>query len=373
MEPTSTKVPAEIWAKIIPSRNLSVSDLQNFPLPELAISKSLALPQPLQNILSRLPPNITDVEEIILLPTPSEALLKSLLKCPEIRQSQSFICEHLWHGGTQLRIPLWTIGYWLEVLRIHPIKLLWASAQRNLDFIQKELLADNSMDLIKQVSSVLSKLSWKDNIKGFPAQIPPEHLTSYLTQEWLSDEHENQMLHLLQKELALRHPKSNTNITTTYFFQILSELYRAGTYDALEGASWIRRKSQDFATGVYDVFATIVNINSNHWVPIVVDFKASKILYGNSIGGVIDEGIEEILTWWTYHHTGVTFTKTYLPITRQRDGFSCGLLAWNALATYLLPDIHSLFNALDMAKERLKIFLQVIEQHDQVGGVLLQQ
>jgi hypothetical protein len=88
MEPTSTstKVPAEIWAKIIPSRNLSVSDLQNFPLPELAISKS-PVPQPLQNILSRLPPNITDVEEIILLPTPSEALLKSLLKCTEIRQS----------------------------------------------------------------------------------------------------------------------------------------------------------------------------------------------------------------------------------------------------------------------------------------------
>ena len=150
----------------------------------------------------------------------------------------------------------------------------------------------------------------------------------------------------------------------------MSELYRNGTYDAPEGA-WIRRKSQDFATGVYDVFATIVNINSNHWVPIVVDFRASKILYGDSMGGVIDEKIEEILTWWTYHHTGVTFTKTYLPITRQRDGFSCGLLAWNALATYLLPHIHSLFNALDMAKERLKIFLQVIEQHDQVGRVLL--
>lgn len=371
----STKVPPEIWAKIIPSHNLSVSDLQNFPLPELvAISKSSS-PQPLLNFLSRLTPDITDVNEIILLPTPSEALLKNLLKCPEIRQSQSFICKHLpVHSHSGRRVPLWTIEYWLEVLRIHSIKLLWVSAQRNLNFIQKDQLpTDNSMDLIKQVSSVLSKLSWKDNIKGFPVQIPPEHLTSYLTQRWLSDEHENQMLHLLQEELTLQHPENNINITTTYFFQILSQLYRDGTYDALEGGTaWVRRKGQEFATGVYDIFATIVNINDNHWVPIVVDFKASKILYGDSMGGAIDDGVEEILTWWTYHHTGVTFTKTYLPTTRQRDGFSCGLLAWNALATYLLPDIHSLIDASNMAKERLMMFLRVVEQHKLVGGVLLQ-
>jgi hypothetical protein len=374
---TATKIPPEIWVKIIPSQNLSVSELQNFPLPEIDILKSPS-PQPLHFFLSHLTPNITDPKEITLLPTPSEALLKSVLKCPEIKQSQSFICEHLRHDGRPgLRVPLWTIEYWLEVLRIYPIKHLWVSAQRNV--MQKEKIltdSDNGMDLIKQVFSVLSKLSWKENMKGFPVQIPPEHLTSYLTEGWLSDEHENQMLHLLQEELTLRRPENNTNITTTgtYFFQILSQLYRDGTYDALEGAAWVRRKSQEFATGVYDIFATIVNINNNHWVPILVDFRASKILYGDSMGGAIDEGVEEILTWWTYHHTGVIFTKTYLPTTRQRDGFSCGLLAWNALATYLLPDIHSLIDASDVAKERLKMFLRVVEQHNsiqlEVGGVL---
>ena len=82
----STKFPPDIWAKIIPSQNLSVSDLQNFPLPKLAISKS-PLQQPLQIFLSHLTPNITNIEEIIILQTPSKALLKNLLKCPEIRQS----------------------------------------------------------------------------------------------------------------------------------------------------------------------------------------------------------------------------------------------------------------------------------------------
>lgn len=69
--------------------------------------------------------------------------------------------------------------------------------------------------------------------------------------------------------------------------------------------------------GVYDVFATIVHINSNHWVPIVVDFKVSKYLYGDSLGGAIDEDVEEVLMWWTFHHTSITFTKSYLLITHQ--------------------------------------------------------
>ena len=70
-----------------------------------------------------------------------------------------------------------------------------------------------------------------------------------------------------------------------------------------------------------DLDTLIININNNHWVPIIVDFKASKVLYGNSMGGAIDEDVEEIIpTWWTYHHMGVTFTKAYLPTTRQSSG-----------------------------------------------------
>ena len=103
------------------------------------------------------------------------------------------------------------------------------------------------------------------------------------------------MLHLLQKELALRNPKSGTNITYTYFFQILSQLHRDGTYNEDKGAAWVQRESEELATGVYDVFTTIVNLDNNHWVSIVVDFKASKILYGNSMGGAIDENVEEFL------------------------------------------------------------------------------
>ena len=74
MQPT-TKIPPKILTKIIPSHDLSISDIQNFPLPNLAISKH-PLPH-IQNFLSPLTPNITNVEEIVLLPTLSEDLLKT--------------------------------------------------------------------------------------------------------------------------------------------------------------------------------------------------------------------------------------------------------------------------------------------------------
>ena len=70
----------------------SRSNSLNIPLPKLAITKS-PLPQ-IQIFLSHLTPNMTDITKIILLPTPSEALLKNLLKCPKNGQSQSFVCEH---------------------------------------------------------------------------------------------------------------------------------------------------------------------------------------------------------------------------------------------------------------------------------------
>jgi len=58
------------------------------------------------------------------------------------------------------------------------------------------------------------------------------------------------------------------------------------------------------ATGVQDTLITIANINKNHWVAIIVDFQASKIWYGDSMAGAINEDIECNLTWWIYHHTG---------------------------------------------------------------------
>src|ERR1700733_15316763 len=105
------------------------------------------------------------------------------------------------------------------------------------------------------------------------------------------------------------------------------------------------------------MLVTIANIGSNYWVAIVVNLKSSNILYGDSMGGTIDDDIEKALTWWIHHHTRKHFTKGYLLITHQRDGHSCGILAWAALTRFLFPGPYLLVNAGLLANERLRMFL----------------
>lgn len=67
--------------------------------------------------------------------------------------------------------------------------------------------------------------------------------------------------------------------------------------------------------------------------------------------------------WWTHHHTGHGFACEKLPITRQDDGFSCGLLAYNALTHWANPEKYPLIDATKVDDARLEILLGVIIQH----------
>jgi hypothetical protein len=69
------------------------------------------------------------------------------------------------------------------------------------------------------------------------------------------------------------------------------------------------------------------------------------------------------MEWWTHHHTRCDFTHVKLPIMTQDDGFSCGLLAYNALAHQANPKKYPLINAAKVNDARLEILLAVIERH----------
>jgi hypothetical protein len=87
-------------------------------------------------------------------------------------------------------------------------------------------------------------------------------------------------------------------------------------------------------------------------------------MYGDSMGGTINEDVETALTWWIQQHTRRQFTKSYFPITCQCDGYSCGILAWNVLAVFLLPETYSLVDAGKVGDERLRMFLQISDRHN---------
>jgi hypothetical protein len=69
------------------------------------------------------------------------------------------------------------------------------------------------------------------------------------------------------------------------------------------------------------------------------------------------------LDWWIHLHTNGQFDHRNLPITLQQDGYSCGILAWLALVTFLLRGKYLLVDASQVAEERLKVLVRVVEKH----------
>ena len=269
------------------------------------------------------------------------------------------LCPHA-VGLPGERLPIWILDYWNQVTHIRPLKVKWGTTEDNLQIQRHNTATQDTKSLIIQVYNMLACLAWSVDIKGFWASITTDYLAPYFTKEWFSDEQENQMLYLLQQQVLRERGGDGINVTDTFFLQRLTEVFWEKEEYAMKPTyAWIQKKGQELSTGVYETLATITNIDKNHWVAVVLDFKGSRIRYGDSMGGSINEDLEAVLTWWTHQHTGRHFMTSYLPITRQRDGHSCGILAWNALAVHILPTTYSLMDTKAVAAERLRMFLQI--------------
>jgi hypothetical protein len=108
------------------------------------------------------------------------------------------------------------------------------------------------------------------------------------------------MLHLLRQEVLSKRREDEISISDTPFVKILIDIHqivnRIEHYATACNYTWIQEKGQELATSILDILIMITNIRENHWVALVVDFKSSRILYGDSMGGTIDEDIENALT-----------------------------------------------------------------------------
>lgn len=370
------EIPLNIQDVILPKKNISILDILNLSLPGIA-RESTNLLRP-QSFFSTQNVTTTDLRKIQQTPLPPLPVLEHLLQATELRNAQSIVCQHV-PGLTGLHFPPWIVTYWAEAARIGTVKNTWILAEEAMELQKKgKNQTKETKDLISRVYSALATVSWSATVQGFPGTVGVEYLAAYMTKNWLTDEHENQMLHLLGRELARssEHGSKGIYIADTFFIPTLIRVYekpnRDDQYATTSSCNWLRRKGQEFGTGALDKLATIANVGGNHWVAVVIDFRLSQILYGDSLGGTITVEIETVLNWWAYHHTSEQFMTKRLPITRQRDGYSCGILAWNAVATEVLPKNYKLMKSDGVADERLKMFLRVLECHnDKVGGCIL--
>jgi len=94
------------------------------------------------------------------------------------------------------------------------------------------------------------------------------------------------MLYLLQRDVSRERRDDGIDVCDTFFVKRLIDLQKDTSgpkrYATAANYAWLREKGQELATGVLEMLVTIANIGDDHWIALILDFKASRILVDSS-------------------------------------------------------------------------------------------
>lgn len=174
-------------------------------------------------------------EEVQKIPSPTPAMVKRLagsLSGSTVRAGASLIqCPSVWSATF---LGLWIVAYWQELAEIREKHERWALA---VDSLQKQSCSwkgkgHGSVHTADpdQVLNTLESLPWTGIIHGFSRDAIDDvlTLTNYISEEWLLDEHANQMLDLLRMDLEDEQKKKSIVIENTWFYDKLCQVCRNG-------------------------------------------------------------------------------------------------------------------------------------------------
>ncbi|KAK7047057.1 hypothetical protein R3P38DRAFT_3423853 [Favolaschia claudopus] len=353
----------------LPPKSLPVSKLIKFTLPPQR--KSTVFPDASDYLSEDLPTVGTfNVAEIVIPPSiVVKDLGRAILEDPEMK---SIVLIHSpAHRDKADRYPLWLATIWSILERVREAKSLWRAALDPLhEALEKPATSSDAAANIQASLAALEVLPWDGGVEGFRAGGAVDGLARWFTKDWLQTDHEDQMLELLAADLGIS-DGSTSCIQTTYFAQALALAYaNPTTYRAATQFGWLRRLGIAFATGSRLRLGTIVNQNENHWVALTVDCEKKMVGYGDGFGGKVPAGLRRHLDWWLYEHLGAKFKWIDVPVAKQNDAHSCGILAHSALAHWFDPERFPLpeCTAASMVEERIKMFLRIVKRHRQKNG-----
>ncbi|KAF5328452.1 hypothetical protein D9611_015136 [Ephemerocybe angulata] len=237
-----------------------------------------------------------------------------------------------------LRLPLWSASFWSKVhLELAPLKQKWADG---IAWLQSPDLSPWA-HVVEPLFRSLASLSWSGYISaGGPfglVRFPKSILPAYLSKEWLTDEHVDQMICSLTENLQDR----STLLVDTVYSRLISRAYETKTYQPSNPNDVLSRFGSKIseASGLGGIFHS----HGNHWVAAVVIPSEGRILFGDPAGGKPDPSIAEPLVWFCQQNDLHTppideFIYETLPCPIQDlsiDSWNCAIFSQNALAHYL--------------------------------------
>jgi hypothetical protein len=362
--PDALKIPHGPEKLSLPPNNLPVSSLIKLKLPPQ--HKSTVFVDP-TDYLSDLSPTISSfqVMEIPVLPSAViKALGRAILLDPEVK---SIVLVHSpVHRGKDERYPPWLATIWSLMERIREAKTLWHTVPDPVqETLEKSTTSKAAAKRMKAALDALESLPWDGAMKGFRGGGFVNDLASWFTRDWLKTDHEDQMLELLASDLGIS-DGSTTCIRPTYFVRGLAQAYSdPESYRTARRFGWLRKLGASFTMKDRNHLGSIANKSEEHWVALGIDCEKKVIGYGDGFRTKPSASLRKHLDWWLFEHLGTEFKWTDIPVVKQNDPHSCGILAYFDLAHWFDSERFPLpkCTATSMAEERIKMFLRVVERH----------
>lgn len=367
------EIPDKMLDVLLPSKSASVQQLLDFKLPEVLNFKGT---YKIDDIVTRMDATDFDPKILSRIPIPPFENFQEIAKAAVLRAADgggSIACTHYpWSG--RARFPLWIAAYWVEVVDItERFVKPWRQALAKLRGRMRGWDSEVGFAHQKRITAELAlkqlkRLRWADEIRTLEKDFDVvTSLTHYLTDKWLTNGNINQMLAALRRKLANEGFEHNVAITGTTFTHLLTQTYNDNLqkdvdYHANKHLEWLRTVAAD-AVSHSGKIGLIFHIRSTHWVPVIVDTTHGVLFYGDSLAYEPDEVVLLSVRWWISQHTTAPLKLENLTCTQQRDTISCGLMAYNAIAHHFLPESVPLAAASDVAVERLRALIDIVDYH----------
>lgn len=350
-------IPAWIL-NFIPQPHVSVSDLQAIALPSSTSAFITLLPSaspPTVFINPAIPDNLLDHPIFF----GGKAALTAFDKVG-LEQAWLSGCKSIGFAGHSDRYPLWVRNFVQEIHVYRADRACWESAQKWLEataLVQSDSIPVETPDIVDECHTRLAAVPWRGDITGFGkgVQFTYKHLALFLSNEWLDDEMINAGSDWIRRQVGARR---RTEIANCLHIQQLQHVHT-------ENIPYIARTRLDHLISAHnvDIIFLPLHVFGNHWTLLRVDLSNATYSYADCLHHEfsLPRSTLNLVQWWISsllphipHLQSVPFD---FDLPQQRDGFSCGIIVLDLMATILLQ--HSLWNPQSAAVRRMEWFLRL--------------
>ncbi|KAF7420714.1 hypothetical protein PC9H_011232 [Pleurotus ostreatus] len=269
-------------------------------------------------------------------------------------------------GAHDIYLPFEALGLWYALSDFVKAQTAWKTALR---WTANVFPHDNSSRTAR-MTSIFQSLHWEGLIPKLGRASEVTHMAQFLSSSSLSSSHIDAMLLRLRAryrdEVDHRSSKQILLVPTLSFTDHLGALASKDTQSPNEilDSSELSRIGNFIATSPQDVLiATVGYWPTNHWGFVLITISGSRVQakWGDGLQRKVPKALAKGIRMWSnlYLPKHIVTIDSGYTCASQNDGYSCGIVALNALKYHIFRD--TLWTGATKEQLRMNEFLSCME------------